>query len=438
MFFNERKLFALDKKTAQDCKIYTMLLQAGKKEKLSFHTPGHKIVGWDITELDFSDNLSCPNGCIKQAQEDVAKLLGAHSSFFLTDGSTSGILSMLHTAKQCGVSRLAVPYHSHKSVFNGCKLLGIQPVVFGKKTIDNMPKPPSRDEMNQVLAQADALFLTSPDYYGNIADLPSARTLCDDQNKLLLVDGAHGGHLRFDKNKHAGAFAHLWVDGVHKSLPALTQSSVVSAKTEQLAGFLKESVDVFRTTSPSYPMMASIEFAIKFPRNERLESAVAAFQSEYPSWLYPNEDYTKLCVITGEDGAKLQKRLQAQGIYAEFFDGNVLMFYLSPATSMRAFTRLKKALVKEFSTLSPIKKEQENSVQHNPAPHLLQDTPTEWVALEQSVGRICAKTFGLFPPCIPCVFEGEVVEQAAVEKVLRADNVFGIENGKISVYQIRE
>ena len=116
MFFNERKLFSLSRKTAQDCKIYQMLTGTKGKEKLSFHTPGHKIVGWDITELDYSDNLSCPNGCIKQAQEDVAKLLGADESFFLTDGSTSGILAMLYAAKKLGIDKLAVHYSSHKSV----------------------------------------------------------------------------------------------------------------------------------------------------------------------------------------------------------------------------------------------------------------------------------------------------------------------------------
>ena len=438
MFFNERKLFALDKKTARDCKIYTMLKKAQKREKYSFHTPGHKISGWDITELDFSDNLSCPIGCIKQAQEDVAKLLGADASFFLTDGSTSGVLAMLYVAKSKGVKKLAVPYYSHKSVFNGCKLLEIQPVVFGKKIVKNIPNQPTRVEMSENLSQADALFLTSPDYYGNVADLSYARQLCDEQNKLLLIDGAHGGHLRFEGTKYAGMFADVWVDGVHKSLPALTQGSIVSAKTKELSAILQEAVDVFRTTSPSYPIMASIEFAIKFPRNEALEQAVAQFKKEYLARIYQNEDYTKLCILTGKDGERLQKRLQNQGIYAEFFDGNILMFYLSPATKMRVFTALKKALIREFATLSVYKTEEEKSVQHNPAPMLLQNCEREWVEFDVAVGRVCAKTFGLFPPCIPCVFEGEIIDCSAVEKIRKADSVFGVENGKVYVYQIRE
>ena len=105
---------------------------------------------------------------------------------------------------------------------------------------------------------------------------------------------------------------------------------------------------------------------------------------------------------------------------------------------MRAFEKLKNALVQEFKTLPTPKKEQENSIQKNPAPLLFKNLPQEWVCLEQAVGRVCAKTFGRFPPCIPCAFEGEIIDEKAIERVRGADNVFGMENGKILVYQIRE
>jgi arginine/lysine/ornithine decarboxylase len=225
---------------------------------------------------------------------------------------------------------------------------------------------------------------------------------------------------------------------VHKSLPALTQGSIVSAKIKPLSQALKEGVDVFRTTSPSYPIMASIEFAVKFPRNEKLEKAVSEFKAQYPLRLYQNDDYTKLCVLAGKDAVSLQKRLQSKGIFAEFCDGKVLTFYLSPATKMRSFAKLKKLLIEEFKTLSPYEIAEEKNVQHNPAPHLLENKQAVWVDLNKSIGCVCAKTFGQFPPCIPCVFEGEYIQAADVEKMKNADNVFGMENGQVCVYQIRE
>ena len=436
MLFFERKPFSLDRKTADKCKIYQMLKKSARKEKFSFHTPGHKLVGWDITELDYSDNLSCPNGCIKQAQKDMAALLGAYASFLLTDGSTSGVLAMLYAAKTLGVKKIAVPYLSHKSVFNGCKLLGVHPVVFGQKNGEEIPNPPTMVEMNVALQEADALFLTSPDYYGNVGNLSEARELCDRQNKLLLIDGAHGGHLRFDRQKHAGAFADFWVDGVHKSLPAFTQGSVVSAKNKELAEALLEGVDVFRTTSPSYPIMASIEFAVKFPRNSKLEAEVEKFKKEYEGYFYQNDDWTKLCLMAGDHAVAIKNNLQKQGIYAEFCDGKRLMFYLSPAMKMSQFRILKKALKPYLESLTPYEvKTLKKDIQQNPAPFVLPNKGTEWVAIEESVGRVCAKAFGWFPPCVPVVKEGEMIAQEQVEKMKNADNVFGLDEGKALVYK---
>ena len=124
-----KKIFS-HKPTRNACHIYGMLAKHAKRKHLSFHTPGHKIGKWDITELSFSDNLSCPRGCIAEAEKDIAQILGANTAFILTDGSTSGVLSILHVAKTYGVKTVAVEEHAHKSVLNGCAVLGClhQPV----------------------------------------------------------------------------------------------------------------------------------------------------------------------------------------------------------------------------------------------------------------------------------------------------------------------
>ena len=122
--------FLKDKKTLEACKIYQMLRAHACENHISFHTPGHKVGEWDITELSFSDNLSCPRGCIAEAGRDIATILGATKSFILTDGSTAGVLSMLQAAKSLGVKTIAVCEASHKSVFNGCMVLGLTPLVY--------------------------------------------------------------------------------------------------------------------------------------------------------------------------------------------------------------------------------------------------------------------------------------------------------------------
>ena len=550
--------FHPDKKTLKQCHIYGMLAAHAKGRHLSFHTPGHKSGAWDITELSYSDNLSCPQGVIAQAERDCAEILGADRSFFLTDGSTSGVLSMLHAAS---VRSLAFPKNAHKSVYNGCRILGITPVLLEVPTLSQIPLQPTREEMSEKIKAADALLLVTPDYYGNLADLAFARELCDREGKLLLADGAHGGHLHFQRGIYAGTYADLWVDGVHKSLPALTQGAVVSARTPELSRRLKESVDIFRTTSPSYPILASVEYAVRFPRNQALENKVFRFTAAWENRLWPGGDWTKLCVRLGPAAFRVQKQLEAKGIYAEFCDGNVLMFYLSPATRKRDFLRLRKELVALFFVLpppeplgSPDRKsdsapdcarrfsEPSPAVSYSAAPPELSGYPgpfgrpgespgkktvlpenpgntenpivgttgteaetqfladltapafadsgllgisasvpadrvdvpenrmpdecencnlsdpglivrschpdradfrgevckapdkeqlsVEFLPPEQAIGRIAARTCGLFPPCTPLIFAGERVTEEAARLLKEAPNAFGLEEGK--------
>ena len=427
--------FLQNKKVLKSCHIYAMLSRSNRAKHVSFHTPGHKVAKWDITELSYSDNLSNPKGCIKQAEEDIAKLLNAKRSFILTDGSTSGIFCMLYALKQKGITRVAIPLSSHKSVYNACSALGISPVVFAMhKNRFGIEEFPSLTVIKTALDNADALLVVSPNYYGKTADYPSLRSLCDEQGKPLVVDGAHGGHLRYDKTLHAGYFADLWVDGVHKSLPALTQGAVVSTKSELFENELRKAVDIFRTTSPSYPIMASVEYAVKFPKNQALESLVREFASQNPDRILLHEDYTKLCVTFGANAFDAEKYLEKKGVFAEFCDGNVIMFYLSPATKKSAFVRLTKLLKKAFE-IFPYE-----PIELVPAPSLseisLCEKETELIDVALSEGRICANPCGLFPPCVPLILAGERIEKEKIQLLKNADNTFGLQENKISVFKV--
>ena len=411
-----------------------MLKRHAGKKHLSFHTPGHKQGKWDITELSFSDNLSSPQGCIAEAERDIAKILGARKSFILTDGSTAGVLSMLYAAKTLGIKTVAVFESSHKSVFNGCKLLGLTPLVYTGKRGGEIPNPPTMYELTRdfasILEKADALFITSPDYYGNVAELTAMREYCNEKGKLLLVDGAHGGHLHFDKKLHAGSYADMWVDGVHKSLPALTQGAVVSARDEKCADALLEGVNIFRTTSPSYPIMASVEYAVKFPRNKGLEEEVRVYINAHPR-VYKSTDWTKLCAFFGEYAFEVEKELENKGIYPEFCDGNVVMFYLSPSTKRKEFNRLKKELDRLFEKYPYNPKK---VVEHAPAPIVsIENKETEWVETERAIGRICANDCGLFPPCTPLIRAGERVKKEEAVLLEKGANVYGLVDKKILV-----
>ena len=432
-------MFRANKTVLKSCKIYQMLKANARKKHLSFHTPGHKNGKWDITELVYSDNLSSPRGCIAEAEKEISEILGAYKSFILTDGSTSGVLSMLYAAKQLGVKTVAVFENSHKSIFNACKITGIVPLVYTQTNGDKIPNGVTmsalKEDFSSLLNEADALFITSPDYYGNVAELSAMRAYCEETGKLLLVDGAHGGHLHFDKDVYAGTYADMWVDGVHKSLPALTQGAVVSAKNKKYAAALQEGVNIFRTTSPSYPIMASVEYAVKYPQNKALEEVAKGYIQSCPR-IYKSKDWTKLCALIGENAFDAEKALQEKGIYPEFCDGNVVMFYLSPATTKRQFCRLKKELNRLFEEYPYISKK---AVERIPTPFVLdKNKETEWVEMEKAEGRICAAACGMFPPCTPFIYAGERIQKGKIDMLKNAANVYGLVDEKILVQKEEE
>ena len=407
-------------KRVSRCHILKML-RSQKRPHISFHTPGHKRAGADITELPYSDNLLSPRGVIARAEEDVARIAGAERAFLLTDGSTSGVHAMLLALREAGITRVAYPAFSHKSVKDGCYLLGLEGVEIASSRTP-YPRQPSPDAIEAALEGAEALLLTSPDYYGNFPPLQEAARLCKEQKKPLLLDGAHGAHLHGTK-AYAGNFAQMWVDGAHKSLPALTQGAAVFAGDKFWAEKLASSVVRCRTTSPSYPILASIEYAYKYPRNLTLERAAAALKRELRA--EDNADWTKLLVAFGTESARAEAFLEARGVYPEFNDGNFLMFYLSPCTGLRELKRLRRLLNKLPRGEVRIPEPEAGEAGER----------TEWIPLEKAEGRLCAAECGLFPPCVPLLLAGERVSKEAAERLLSANGTFGLREGNILVFE---
>lgn len=392
-----------------------------QKKHLSFHTPGHKRRGADITELSYSDNLASPAGVIARAEEYIAQKAGAARAFLITDGSTCGVHALLYALALAGGKTVAYSEFSHASVKSGCKLASLEAIEIPVKEEKGIPLQPTAKQMEQALLKADALLLTSPDYYGNFPDLAAARALCNRLGKLLLIDGAHGSHLRFGE-RYAGRYADIWIDGVHKSMPALTQGAAAFACTLGWAEFLQQALALFRTTSPSYPIMASVEHCYTIAQNDKIEKHAQALKERIGA--YPNADWSKLLVPFGEYAEDAQNYLQARGIYPEFNDGNYLMFYLSPCTKKGDLKKLEKHL----------KKLPRAEVRTEPVCYGEKGRKTEWISLQESAGKVCAKECGLFPPCIPLLRKGETISKSKLNRLAKAASAFGLKEGKILVY----
>lgn len=438
--------------------IYSQLKKHAKQSK-SFHMPGHKGRGdfkakfpeafMDVTELSWSDNLHSPDGIIAGAQKDIAEILGAEKSYITTDGSSSGVYAMAYCASRYG-NKIIVFRNSHQSVWNACKLFGLEPLIVQGKERDGVLQPPDAETIEKLIANdanISGILATSPDYYGNIAPLAKYGDVAGKFNRFLFVDEAHGAHLAFgDRKGYAGQYADMWVDGAHKTLSTLTQGAVISVNNKELIPLAEEGLAMFRTTSPSYPVMASVEYGVKYLANNgknlyRAKTAVEQFKSaETDLKFYPSDDWTKLLVDfkpCGVSPDRVAALLEKKGVYPEFSDGRYILFYLSPYTDAAELALLKKRLASVLAN-KKIKNtyREKPSVPEGDRSYSFQYAlrkPNEWVDLDDAVGRMCAKGAGIAPPCIPVVVPGEMITLAAIKALSREGHTFGLKDGKICV-----
>ena len=437
--------------------IYKQLKNNVKANK-AYHIPGHKgrgqfkrmfrVADIDVTELTYSDNLACPDGVIAEAQRDIAEILGAERSYILTDGSSLGVFAMMYCASRRG-SKIIVPRNCHQSVWNACRVLGLEPVIVQGKTENGVMLPPDPQTIARLVVNditIAGLIVTSPDYYGNIAPLKEYAEILTSNNRILMVDGAHGAHLAFEPKRrgYAGVYADIWVDGAHKTLATLTQGAILNINNTALISDAEEGLSIFRTTSPSYPIMASVEYGVKLLANKptiytTAKAAAASLRKIKKIKLYPSADWTKIVVdcepqrISADLAAEL---LENRNIYCEFSDGRYILFYLSPAVNAWDTAWLKNSLKITFS-------DKKLAGTYNPHKAILPQDRTysfqyalkqrhEWVELDAAIGRMCAQNAGLTPPCTPVCVTGEIITEEAVQ-TLKSGKTYGLYDGKIKV-----
>ena len=443
---------------------YHILNQLNKyagKDRLRFHMPGHKASGAfcrafpgskkDITELSFSDDLQNPAGAIAAAQRDIAQIVGAKRAYITTDGSSSGVMACVYVASRFG-NKLIVPRNSHKSVFNACRIFGVEPVIVQGEELEGVLLPPDPELINKLITNdvnIAGMIISSPDYYGNIAPLDDYAAVLKPQGRYLFCDGAHGAHLGVCEGRpgYCGSYADMWVDGAHKTLPVLTQGAYVCVNDEDLIPYAEEAMGIFRTTSPSFPIMASVEYGVKYYKNNPevyagARAAAAAFKKELSAFMfYPSADWAKVAVDFKPLGISpdlAQQRLEKKGIFAEMNDGRYLLFYLSPSTTKKQLEKLAVALIEIAGTKKLRATYVDKKTVISPAARTYSylyalRSPSEWVPLEESAGKMCAENAGVTPPCLPVVIAGEIISERAAQLLKSSKNTFGIKDGKIKV-----
>ncbi len=439
----------------KNLKIYGALKRFSKFKQITFSMPGHKrdkrfspifkTRRFDVTELTA---LEIEKACA-MAEADVSAIYGARLTRFLSGGSTLGVLSMLNSVRHLG-NKIIINRSAHKSVYNACKILNIEPITISGVVRSGVLYAPTFSAVQKAIDENGnviGVLLTYPDYYGKTFDLKKISAFLKEKDKKFLIDGAHGAHLKFFGGVNPLDYADLCVFGAHKTLPTLTGGAFVLAKGVDLAEKLNESVNLFASTSPSYPILSSIEYGVK--KFNGLSDRVKEKYTDLLSQLkvkiakigytfIHKTDPLKLSIDFGGNGINsdtAEKVLISRGIHVEMNDGRYLLFMFSPFTSKRQFNKLYRACYYLY------KKKRGQVENKNYSTQLHGEKVTEYltaingdaevVSLSNSIGRVSADNIGVFPPCYPVVIAGERITEDNV-KLLKG-NVFGLLDGKVKV-----
>ena len=258
--------------------------------KLRLHMPGHKGAGplgvehLDITEVSGADSLYEASGIIAESESNASALFGC-PTFYSTEGSSQCIRAMIHLAAihaQTGGRKplIAAARNVHKTFLSAVGLLDIDVIwLTPAENCSYLSCPVDPQELDTLLTMhpVTAVYVTSPDYLGHLADISALAEVCHRHNSILLVDNAHGAYLRFlEPSRHPMDLgADLCCDSAHKTLPVLTGGAYLHVADPGLAGYAKNALALFGSTSPSYLILQSLDAANAYLANGYLERLYA-------------------------------------------------------------------------------------------------------------------------------------------------------------------
>lgn len=413
------------------------------REPARFHMPGHKgkslplaelnaLASIDVTELTGTGNLYEPGEPFDAAQALWAERFGFEQCQFLTGGSTQGVHTGLALCCKPG-DKILLDRGSHRSAFHAMALLDLEPVWLERPWLEreNLTGPVSRPTVERALNRhpdIKMVCITSPTYSGVLSDVAAIAQTAHAHGARLFVDGAHGAHLPF-----LGLKPFRGADGVvtsaHKTLPALGQTALLFVN-----GFepdrVRELASVFGTSSPSYPLMASLDGARDWMERrgiqeyERAAARVADLREKFPSlrpggppcggptcWGGLSLDPTRL-VLKAKDGHALARALEDRGIIPEMADRGHVTFICTCQDGDAGFHRLEQALDElreRMGDCPPLPPPPLPEMALTPRQALF--APRETVELERSAGRIAAGQVAPYPPGVPVIAPGERIEK---------------------------
>ena len=438
--------------------IYDFVQNYIKSNASRFHMPGHKGVSFlgcepgDITEIEGADVLYTPNGIILQSEENATTLFQTAHTFYSTEGSSLAIRAMLALAREGSDAPrplVLAARNAHKAFVYACAMLDLRvqwlyPTASHHVCDGTITKEELRAALETPGETPMAVYVTSPDYLGNVCDIAGLSSVCEEYGIPLLVDNAHGAYLGFlETSLHPIAQgASLCCDSAHKTLPVLTGGAYLHFSKKAPRQYLKNArkyLSLFASTSPSYLILQSLDLGNAYLARgyrERLCECIRRVNETKE-----HIEQRGFCVVDGEplkivldarksgfSGTELSQILRAQGIQCEFSDPDFLVLMATPENRAEDFDRLKLA----FDAITP-REPIDGGAPLVRTPQIVMSlrqamlSPCETICVDDAIGRICASPTVACPPAVPIVISGEKITEAHV----RAMKYYGHETIEI-------
>ena len=423
-----------------------------ESKKVRLHMPGHKgAFGYedDITEVHGADSLYEASGIIAESEKRTAELFGAASTFYSTEGSSQVIKAMCFLAMQRwyathkGKPIILATRNAHKSFIYADMLLGFDiKWMYPKREEYSLCKCElTPEELDGYIKNNDqgsiaAVYVTSPDYLGNILDIEGIAKVAHKYDIPLLVDNAHGAYLKFlEKDIHPITLgADMCADSAHKTLPVLTGGAYLHISKNSLFlkndGFeqeVRKALLMFGSTSPSYMIMESLDEAINRIKTEdyaKTEKRVAKLEKELTSIGYKllndNEPLKIVVDLRGLSisGNELSDKLRKKGLECEYADPDFLVTMWSPFNEYP----------QDYDKFKDSMSELQNEVDESPVadleigdyklpdvkyqPYEVKFLPHKKVKVDDSlIGKVVADTSVSCPPAVSPIVAGEIINK---------------------------
>lgn len=436
--------------------LYKALQNHAEQCYYPFHMPGHKggrlgifteILQQDITEIEGFDNLHQPKGILLESQKKCANIFAAEESFFLVNGSTSGILSAVLSACSEG-EEIVVARNCHKSVYSALVLSGAKPIYILPETIpqsDFLGSISLKQVQNAITQNTKAVIITSPTYEGITSDIQAISDFVHKKGILLIVDEAHGSHMKFHDFFPKTALeqhADIVIQSLHKTLPCPTQTAVLHIQGNIVnKKRLKQALSMVQTSSPSYIFLSAIDACCDWLQKK----GKIAFDDYVKKleWFYKqSENWENIVLFKKYDFCRDKGKLilqipQMQMTGIELNDILIKKYHLilemgylsysiamtSPADTQKGFYMLSNAITQIDNDICTMKPNAILPKIENVLP-IIKCLPRESffaqkkeIAFSESAGSVAGEFVIPYPPGIPMIAPGELITEQQIKQI---------------------